>query len=54
MIKEPNIGNFDNIVDHLNRSDSLRISLVEDPITCFDNRDNVHKSSSMNDMCFLE
>ncbi|WMV50754.1 hypothetical protein MTR67_044139 [Solanum verrucosum] len=39
MIKEPQFGGTNDNVDHLNMSDSLSISFVEDLIACFAHRD---------------
>ncbi|KAH0728098.1 hypothetical protein KY284_003963 [Solanum tuberosum] len=40
VIKEPQFGDTSDNVDHLNRSDSLSISFVEDLIACFAHRDH--------------
>ncbi|KAH0650282.1 hypothetical protein KY284_030194 [Solanum tuberosum] len=40
VIKKPQLGGTNGNVDHLNRSDSLSVSFVEDPIVCFAHRDH--------------
>ncbi|KAK4729766.1 hypothetical protein R3W88_022754 [Solanum pinnatisectum] len=54
VIKEPQFGDTNGNVDHLNRSASLSISFVEDPISCLAHRDHVLENTSKNDMCLFE
>uniref|UniRef100_M1DNY6 Uncharacterized protein n=1 Tax=Solanum tuberosum TaxID=4113 RepID=M1DNY6_SOLTU len=54
VIKKPQFGGTNENVDHLNRSDSLSISFVQDPIACFAHKDHVLENASKNDMCLFE
>ena len=54
VIKKPQFGDTNENVDHLNKSDSLSISFVADPIACFAHRDHVLENASKNDMCPFE
>uniref|UniRef100_M1DZJ0 Uncharacterized protein n=1 Tax=Solanum tuberosum TaxID=4113 RepID=M1DZJ0_SOLTU len=54
VIKKPQFGGTNENADHLIRSDSLSISIVEDPIACFAHRDHLLENSSKNDMCLFE
>ncbi|KAH0698644.1 hypothetical protein KY284_012859 [Solanum tuberosum] len=54
VIKEPQVGGTNENVDHLIRSDSLSITIAEDPIVCFAHRDHVLENASKTDMCLSE
>ncbi|KAH0693041.1 hypothetical protein KY285_020138 [Solanum tuberosum] len=54
VIKESLVSSTNDNVDQLNRSDSMSISIVEDPIACFAHRDHVLEHASKNDMCLFE
>ncbi|KAH0725503.1 hypothetical protein KY284_001368 [Solanum tuberosum] len=54
LIKKPQVGGTNDNVDQSNRSDSMSISFVEDPITSFAHRDHVLETTSKNDMCLFE
>uniref|UniRef100_M1DN12 Uncharacterized protein n=1 Tax=Solanum tuberosum TaxID=4113 RepID=M1DN12_SOLTU len=54
VIKKPQFGGTKDNVDHLNKSDSLSMSLVADPIACFAHRDHVLENASKNDKCLFE
>lgn len=50
VIKEPQISDDVDKVGHLDMSDSLSISIVENPITNLAHRDHVLKDTSKNDI----
>uniref|UniRef100_M1DHL1 Uncharacterized protein n=1 Tax=Solanum tuberosum TaxID=4113 RepID=M1DHL1_SOLTU len=54
VIKEPQVTGTNDTVDQFNRSDSMGICFVEDPIACFAHRDYVLENASKNDMCLFE
>uniref|UniRef100_M1A7Z5 Uncharacterized protein n=1 Tax=Solanum tuberosum TaxID=4113 RepID=M1A7Z5_SOLTU len=54
VIKEPQVSGTNDNVDQLNRSDSMSISFVEDPIAHFAHRDHVLENASKNDMFLSE
>ncbi|KAH0693027.1 hypothetical protein KY285_020124 [Solanum tuberosum] len=54
VIKKPQFGDTNENVDHLNKSDTLSISFVADPIACFAHRDHVLENASKTDLCLFE
>uniref|UniRef100_M1DT36 Uncharacterized protein n=1 Tax=Solanum tuberosum TaxID=4113 RepID=M1DT36_SOLTU len=54
VIKEPQVGGTSENIDHLIRSDSLSISIAEDPVACFAHRNHVLENASKIDMCLSE
>uniref|UniRef100_M1DX91 Uncharacterized protein n=1 Tax=Solanum tuberosum TaxID=4113 RepID=M1DX91_SOLTU len=54
VIKEPQVDGTNENVDHVIRSDSLSISIVDYPIACFAHRDHVLENASKTNICLFE